>query len=113
MPVEGWSKAKELIEQAIRTGTSLGRDGASAREVVEVDHACNRHGYGGERGFEVRIGVNSRETLDIPWGMLETCHEELVSGAYDAKAFRKHYAHQARVHPCHVHVVGRMLVRAG
>jgi len=111
MAVEGWSKARETIERTIRKGTSLGRQGTSRREVVEVDHSCSRHG--GERGFEVRIGVNSAETVDIPWSMLETCYGELVSGGYDARTFRKHYAPQARVHPCHVHVVGMMLVRAG
>jgi len=113
MAVLNWGEAKERIEEAVAAGCALGRNGASRREVVEVNHACNRHGYGGERGFAVRIGVTSTETIDIPWSMLETCYDELLAGAYAGSTFRHHYPHQARVHPCHVHVVGMMFVRAG
>jgi len=40
----------------------------------------------------VRIGVNSSETIDVPWSMLQTCYDELVGGGYDGEAFRRHTA---------------------
>ena len=111
MTVLAWNNARQLIREAMTVGTSLGRDGTSPRDIVEVDHQCNRYDYGGERGFEVRIGVTA--TLDIPWSMLETCFTELVSVGYDSEAFGRHYPDQKEVHGCHVHVVGMMFVRAG
>ena len=108
-----WTEAKTRIASLITTGTRLARSAKSARQVLAVNHGCTRHGYGGESGFLVRIGLTSAETIDIPWSMLEACFSDLTAGGYDGEAFRRRYPKQAFVHPCHVHTVGQLLVLGG
>jgi hypothetical protein len=46
--------------------------------------------------------------------MLRACFEQLYTpDGYDGKYFRRAFPRQAKDHPCHVHVVGQMLVAAG
>lgn len=85
-----WHQAEARIAAAITEGTSLGRPGSSERKVLAGNHASQRLGYGGERGFLVRIGVESQETIELPWSMVETCYRDLVHCGYDGDVFRRH-----------------------
>ena len=93
--------------------TGIGRAGTSRREVIAVEHVSHRYDYAGERAFQVRIGVDSAETVDVPWSMLERCYSELVAGGHDGKVFRRLYRKQADIHACHIHVIGMMFILAG
>jgi hypothetical protein len=46
--------------------------------------------------------------------MLEKCFLPLsLNEVYDGDYFREHFPLQAVDHPCHVHVVGQIFVKAG
>src|SRR5437764_451282 len=98
MAALNWPEAKACIAAAVTVGTGMGRAGTSRRKVIAIDHASHRYDYAGERAFQVRIGVDSAETVDVPWSMLERCHRELVAGGYDGKVFRRLYRKQADIH---------------
>lgn len=111
-----WAQAQDAIRQALDVGTDLNTPGSRYRFVKKVDTpiASRSYGYVGERGFVVSIGSAPSSSIMIPWSMLMVCFQQTQSPAgYSGKSFRQIYQKQARVHPCHIHVVGRILEVAG
>ena len=109
-----WSDAQELIEEKIRIGTELNTNKSTYRVVTSVGNIrdSERYGYRSEKGFIVQIGKSTR--ISVPWKMLEKCFIPLSSGGeYHGIYFRRYFPLQAKNHPCHVHVVGQIFVRAG
>jgi hypothetical protein len=111
-----WNHAQELIKMTLRVGTNLNTPNSTYRFVKKVDIPLHSdaYGYHGERGFVVSIGTAPSAYVPIPWSMLKACFVEAQSpDGYSGVAFRRLYPKQAKVHPCHVHVVGRILEVAG
>lgn len=109
-----WTQAKSQIARRIRVGTDLNNLNSSHRSVVAIrnDIASSRYGYSNEDGFQIQIGSDS--SIAIPFSMLQVCYGVLGSrNGYDGNFFRQHFPLQAADHPCHVHVVGQILVKAG
>ncbi len=109
-----WSHAKNQIARRIKVGTDLDTGNSSNRVVLSVrsDISSNRYGYNDEDGFQVQIGSGS--SIPIPFSMLRSCHGALSSQTgYDGDFFRQKFPKQAADHPCHVHVVGQIFVKAG
>jgi hypothetical protein len=109
-----WSQAKVQIAQSIKVGTGLNTANSSHRVVISLrnDISSARYCYNNEDGFQVQIG--SASSISIPFSMLKSCYGALSSkNGYDGDFFRQHFPKQAADHPCHVHVVGQILVRAG
>ena len=109
-----WSQAKSRIVKNIRVGTDLNNANSSNRVVLSLrnDISSNRYGYTNENGFQVQIG--SASSIPIPFSILKICYGALsrqngFAGAY----FRQHFPKQAADHPCHVHVIGQIFVKAG
>jgi hypothetical protein len=101
-----WLSARRLIAENVRVGTDLNTPRSIWRVVLEV-------GEGGN-AFDVKIGENDTNKITIPWSMLESCYVQLSTAeGYSGKYFRRHYEKQAEDHGCHVHVVGRIFVKAG
>ena len=111
-----WNHAQQSIKEALKVGTDLNTPGSQYRFVKKVDVPINSKGYGynGETGFVVSIGKASSSVVKIPWSMLKASFWQAQSPAgYSGTSFRQLYPKQAWVHPCHVHVVGRILEVAG
>lgn len=109
-----WSQAKNQIARLVKVGTDLNTASSSHRVVLSVrnDITSARYSYNNEDGFQVQIG--SASSIAIPFSMLKQCYGALTaSQGYDGGYFRKHFPNQAADHPCHVHVVGQILVRSG
>ena len=109
-----WSSTKKKILSLICRGTGLNTFNTTHRVVLSVrqDISSGRYGYMNETGFVVQIGTNS--SINVPLGVLKVCHSALhTANGYDGDFFRKHFPLQASDHPCHVHVVGQILVVAG
>jgi hypothetical protein len=109
-----WDVARQLIAQNVVVGSDLNRPGSTSRRVLEAEVCLNtpRFSYQGERGYRGSIGKKDR--IEIPWSMLEVCFGQLSEpGGYGGTFFRQRFPAQAREHPCHVHVVGRILEVAG
>jgi hypothetical protein len=109
-----WWEAQELIEEKIKIGTDLNTDKSTYRVVNSIGNIrdSQRYGYGSEKGFIVQIGKSKR--ISIPWKMLAKCFLPLSSDKeYDGDYFRRYFPLQATDHPCHVHVVGQLFVKAG
>ena len=109
-----WSRAKSQIAARIQVGTDLNTVKSSNRFVVNLrnDISSKRYGYNNEDGFGVRIGSTS--SISIPFSMLKACYGALSNRTgYDGTFFRANFSKQATDHPCHVHVVGQILVKAG
>ena len=109
-----WDQANRLIRAKIRTGTDLNTPASTYRFVKSVASTfdSDRYGYHNERGFTVAIGRSN--CIRIPWSMLKECFAQVISpDGYDGTFFRERFPLQARDHPCHVHVVGQILVAAG
>jgi len=112
-----WNEAKAKIEKTIVVGTDLNTSDSTYRKVLKTNHICEskRYNYNGEKGFRVQIGKNkNNDAVCIPWSMLERCFLELKKrGVFNIKVFREYYPDQCKDHPCHVHVVGMIFVKAG
>ena len=109
-----WKHAQRQIRAKVKVSTDVNTPRSSYRIIKSVDSEINssRYGYRGENGFVVSIGQSSN--IDIPWSMLNECFAQLNSrDGYDGKFLRKRFPLQASDHPCHVHVVGQILVAAG
>jgi len=109
-----WNEAKAKIEGKIVVGTDLNtsRCRNGYRKVIETNHICKKYNYNGEKGFLVPI--NKKNKIEIPWSMLERCFPALKEKeGYNKKVFEKYYPCQCKDHPCHVHVVGMIFVKAG
>jgi hypothetical protein len=109
-----WNTARQLIAESVVEGTDLNRVGSTFRRVLEADACLStpRFSYQGERGYRVAIGEN--HCIEIPWSMLEVCFAQLGEpDGYSGGFFRQRFPAQAREHPCHVHVVGRIFEVAG
>lgn len=97
-----WNQAQTQIKAKIKIGTDVNTPRSNYR-VVRVVH---------EHGFLVPIGQSNK--IKIPWNMLEECFAALNSlDGYDGAFFRKRFPIQAKNHPCYVHVIGQIFVRAG
>jgi hypothetical protein len=109
-----WKHAQHEISTRVKIGTNVNTPRSTYRFIQSVDSAINsaRYEYRGEQGFVVSIGQSSY--IDIPWNMLSECFTQLAGpDGYDGKFFRRRFPLQANDHPCHVHVVGQILVAAG
>jgi len=109
-----WFDAKKIIQAQIRKGTDINTALSTFRTISAVDTRIEsrRYGYRNQTGFVVQIGTDT--FIDIPWSVLQECFQMLhgVDG-YSGKSFRKSFPIQAKDHPCHVHVIGQIFVRAG
>jgi hypothetical protein len=109
-----WLDAKKIIQERIKEGTDINTASSTFRTISAVDARIEsrRYGYQSQAGFVVQIGTNT--FIDIPWNVLQECFHMLhgVEG-YSGISFRKTFPIQAKDHPCHVHVVGQIFVRAG
>lgn len=111
-----WDDAEKAIRSSMRIGTDLNSPNSTHRFVKKVDVPIDSQAYGyrNERGYVVTIGSSPSATISIPWSMLKACFLEAQSQeGYSGVTFRRLYPKQARVHPCHVHVVGQFLEVAG
>ena len=109
-----WKDARQKIEREITVGLDLNTEQSTLRQVLATDYVCDKYNYDGEKGFRIRISNVDYQNLEIPWSMLETCYKALQSPeGYNGKFFRQVYPLQARVHSCHVHVVGMIFEKAG
>lgn len=109
-----WSQAKNRITQSIRVGKDLNTTNSSHRVVLSLrnDISSKRYRYKNEGGFQVQIGLGS--SISIPFSILKSCYGAISSkNGYDGDFFRQHFHKQAADHPCHVHVVGQIFVKAG
>ena len=99
-----WSSAKRLIADKVRVGTNVNTPDSTYRKVLRA----------GQSGFSIQIGAKDSNKIEIPWTMLEACFDQLrTAEGYTGKYFRSKFKTQANAHPCHVHVVGRILLVAG
>lgn len=109
-----WYHAQQKIKTRVITGVSLNTASSTYRFVKSMNTIINRprYGYHNENGLVVTIGQSS--TVSIPWGVLEECFEQLnTTDGYSGASFRRRFPLQAKDHPCHVHVIGQILVKAG
>ena len=109
-----WNEAQDKVQTNIKVSTDLNSANSTYRFVKSVDSVINskRYGYDGERGFVVAIGKSN--DIKIPWRMLRECFIQLSSSSgYDSVFLNEHFPLQAHDHPCHVHVIGQMFVKAG
>ena len=109
-----WLDAKKIIQERIKKGTNINTAASTFRTISAVDARIEsrRYSYQHQTGFVVQIGTSN--FIDIPWSVLQECFHMLqdVNG-YSGLSFRKTFPIQAKDHPCHVHVVGQIFVRAG
>jgi len=109
------NQAQGIIKASIKDGTDVNTSRSTYRGVIAVDSIINSSRYwypNSQCGFTVQIGQSSN--IKIPWSMLEQCFAALSSpGGYDGTFFRKRFSLQADDHPCYVHVVGQIFVKAG
>jgi hypothetical protein len=111
-----WQQAQAAVRKSILRGTDVNTPRSSFRfvEELEVPLFSKSYGYRGEAGFVVRVGKARSSVVSIPWSMLRSCFEAASSPrGYDGDVFRHLFPKQARIHPCHVHVVARILEVAG
>lgn len=109
-----WQEAQQLIENKIEIGTDLNTNKSTHRVVNSIGDITDseRYKYHSEKGFVVKIGKSNK--IKIPWKMLEKCFKPITSGnKYDGDYFRECFPLQAKDHPCYVHAVGQIFVRAG
>jgi hypothetical protein len=109
-----WERARAQIEERIGLETDLKTARSKSRKVVRIGDVPDsvRYGYRGDTGFHVRIGKTN--CIWIPWSMLRPCFAAPCSDAgYEGSFFRENFHLQADDHPCHVHVVGQIFVKAG
>jgi len=109
-----WQKAKKLIEEKVKENTDINTNKSTYRIVKSIGSIPDNKSYGycSEKGFIVPIGRNV--TISIPWKMLEKCFLPIASGEeYDGHYFSKNFPLQNNNHPCHVHAVGQIFVKAG
>ncbi len=109
-----WSQAQAIIIANIKIGSHINTPHSTYRFVRAVDSiiSSRSYGYRDERGFIISMGQSVN--IKIPWSMLEECFSALnTPDGYDGAFFRKRFPLQAKVHPCHVHVVGQIFVKAG
>ena len=108
-----WPQAKSQIARRIAVGTDLNTSNSSHRVVLSTrnDISSNRYGYNNESGFQIQIGSGS--SISVPFSMLQSCYGALsTKTGYDGDFFRKHFPKQSADHPCHVHVIGQVFVKA-
>ena len=81
---------------------------------MAADVPLTGNAFQGLRGFRVRIGIQSDASIKFPWDMLQACYNQMNAlKRYDGKIFKSLYCKQRKQHPCHVHVVGQIFMRAG
>jgi len=108
-----WHEAEKQIRECLCVGTDLNTSSSTYRAVKACNDSSRSYDYGGEQGFRVRIGRGDTAQVFIPWSMLRACFEQLTAEqGYNSKFFRAEYPKQAKDHPCHIHVVGMILVVA-
>jgi len=108
-----WNEAQNRIRARVKVGTDVNTPTAHYRIIESVDATVNsqRYGYRNERGFVIPIGQASK--IKIPWSVLKECFLQLKAPqGYNGAFFREHFRRQAADHPCHVHVIGQILVAA-
>ena len=111
-----WRNAQDLIRQKIKVGTDLNTADSTFRRVLQANVPIHSSSYGylGELGFKVSIGRSKYSVVQVPWEMLRECYEiSTKPSGYTGSEFRRLYPKQAQHHPCHIHVVGRILEVAG
>ena len=97
-----WEEARQEIKANVKIGTDVNSKRSRFRFVEAVDLS----------GLRVRIGRSN--VLSIPWEMLETCFAPLnTAEGYSGVFFQQRYPSEYKDHDCHVHVVGRVFVKAG
>lgn len=105
-----WEEVQELIRTTLIVGFHL----SETRIIKEIPpYQCNRYQYN-DTGYSVQIGDN--DSLDIPWSMLKTVFNDSIiqpGRIYNNGVFIIHYAHQAKVKGCHIHVIGEMFELSG
>jgi len=104
-----WHDAEILIRQTIAPGINLDN-----RTIIEgPDFSCKKYNYNGAKGFKVQIG--KKTFLDIPFTILQAVFEDACANnrIYNNKIFRSNFEKQCKTHGCHVHVVGKIFVKAG
>jgi hypothetical protein len=109
-----WSEAESKIRTMIKVGTDLNTAKSTYRFVKAIDSVTNseRYGYHNERGCVVSIGEFN--DIRITWGLLRECFSQFNSPrGYDRVSFTQRFPLQSQDHPCHIHVVGQIFVRAG
>jgi hypothetical protein len=109
-----WNQAKEQLGINLKKGVHF--DPTSMfRTISEIPafYKCRAYNYSWKNGFKIKIGTNNY--IEIPWLMLRTIFEatRINNNIYNNNVFVNHYPDQAKDHPCHIHVVGQMFVKAG
>lgn len=109
-----WKNAKKKIESNIIAGTNINTEKSTYRIVESTNSLINskRYNYYTEFGFVVPIGKTNK--IKIPWNVLKECFLQAGSTeGYGSKFFKKRYPLQYKDHPCHVHVIGQIMVIGG
>lgn len=108
-----WLNIEQQIKGSVKVGDKLDRESEYKYVVAGPDFPCSRYDYNGKLGYNVQIGKD--DWLQIPFVLLKTVYEDTLAnqGTYNRSIICKHYQKQVTNHGCHVHVVGRIFVRAG
>lgn len=110
-----WETANSQILSNLSIGLGINTRNSSHRVILQIPpYQCNTFNYGKVEGFKVKIGSSENSTIEIPMSMLKSIYEASINnnGVFDNGVFVKLFAKQQIQHPCHVHVVGQIFVKA-
>lgn len=108
-----WLNIEKQIRESLKVGDKIQEDSKYRNVIAGPDFPCSRYDYAGKQGYNVQIGKS--DWLQIPFVLLKTVYEDTLAnqGTYNRSIICKNYQKQVTNHGCHVHVVGRIFVRAG
>ena len=100
-----WDQAQNKIKANIKVNTNINTVKSHYRFVKEMDN---------NRGFAILIGKSKNSHINISWHILRKCFDALASSnGYDGTFFKKQFSAKAKNHPCYVHSIGQIFVKAG
>lgn len=101
---------EDLFIQNITVNTDINTPNSN-RVILKTNIPCEK--YNNDLGIKVQIGQTT--SIYIPYSMLVHLVKDAIQNnrIYNRSVFNTLYPRQCKNHPCHVHVVGMILVRAG
>ncbi|MBE2228509.1 MAG: hypothetical protein IAE93_14225 [Ignavibacteria bacterium] len=114
-----WNEALNLIQNNIAVGLSLDENSSNGRHVLAGPaHICNSYDFRGIPGYKIQIGSTISSYIEVPIEMLRNIFNDSIldNRIYNKSVFRIHYPYHSETatgHPCYVHVVGMIFVKAG
>jgi hypothetical protein len=99
-----WEEAERRISKSIKNDMDINTHRSTHRKVEKVDNL----------DYKIRIGTSN--IISVTMEILEGCwfySKNNHGGKYDTTVFQKLYKAKYRNHPCWVHVIGMIFVKAG